>query len=320
MEYRQLGGSGLRVSLAGLGTNNFGARLDQAATTDVVQEALDQGITLFDTADSYGGGRSEEYLGKALAGRRPDVIIASKFGWAVGEGPYDGGASRHYIYKALEASLRRLGTDYLDLYQVHLPDPRTPIEETLRALDDLMRAGTVRYIGSSNFAGWQVAEAEWAARARGLTRFVSAQNEWSLLQRDVEAELIPACEHFGVGMLPYFPLASGFLTGKYRRSQPPPVGTRLHEWRDQMAAHIQAVTAEANWDRLERLTTFAEEHGHRVHDLALSWLASQHVVSSVIAGATSAEQVRSNTAATQAWAMSAAERAALDAALAARSA
>ena len=312
MEFRNLGDAGLRVSVAGLGTNNFGRRLDQEGTTAVVQEALDQGITLFDTADTYGDGLSEEYLGAALGSRRHEAIIATKFGSTFGEGPYNKGASRHYIYKSVEASLRRLGTDYIDLYQLHLPDPRTPIEETLRALDDLVRAGTIRYVGSSNFAGWQIADADWTARAGGLTRFVTAQNEWSLLKRDLERDVIPACGRFRVGMLPFFPLASGFLTGKYRRGEDLPEGTRLSEWGKRMPDYLKALTSDANWDRLERLEAFAEGAGHTVHELALGWLASQPVVTSVIAGATSAEQVRNNVAATEAWTLGADDLAAVD--------
>jgi aryl-alcohol dehydrogenase-like predicted oxidoreductase len=312
MEFRSFGCSGLRVSVAGLGTNNFGKRLDQKATTAVVQESIDQGITLFDTADIYGDGLSEEYLGKALAGRRADVIIATKFGMKMGDRPYSEGASRHRIYQAVEASLRRLGTNYIDLYQLHQPDPRTPIEETLRALDDLVRAGTVRYVGSSNFSGWQIADADWSAQTAGVSRFVSAQNDWSLLQRDVERDVVPACERFGVGMLPFFPLASGFLTGKYRRDEAFPQGTRLSEWGAQMPDYIKALTSEANWTALENLSRFATERDHSIHELALSWLVAQPVVTSVIAGATSPEQVRGNVAATTEWALSAEETAEVD--------
>ena len=275
MEFRNLGEAGLRVSVAGLGTNNFGGRLDQAGTTAVVQEALDQGITLFDTADMYGDGLSEEYLGKALGSRRPEVIVATKFGNKFGEGPYSEGASRHYIYQSVEASLRRLGTDYIDLYQLHTPDARTPIEETLRALDDLVRAGKIRYIGSSNFAGWEIADADWTARAGGLSRFVTAQNEWSLLKRGVERDVIPACERFRVGMLPYFPLASGFLTGKYQRGEEFAEGTRLRAWGTRMPDMVRDLTSDANWDRLAGLSAFAEESGHTVHELAIGWLASR---------------------------------------------
>jgi aryl-alcohol dehydrogenase-like predicted oxidoreductase len=312
MEFRNLGDAGLRVSVAGLGTNNFGGRLDQAGTTAVVQESLDQGITLFDTADIYGGGLSEEYLGKALGSRRSEVIIATKFGATSGDGPYNEGASRHYIHHCVEASLRRLGTDYIDLYQLHTPDPHTPIEETLRALDDLVRVGKVRYVGSSNFSGWQIADADWTARAGGLTRMVTAQNEWSLLKREVELDVIPSCERFRVGMLPYFPLASGFLTGKYQRGEAFGTDTRLHAWGARMPDYLKALTSGANWDHLEHLRTFAEAAGHTVHELALGWLASRPVVTSVIAGATSPEQVRGNVAATEAWALAADEMAEVD--------
>lgn len=312
MEFRNLGDAGLRVSVAGLGTNNFGGKLDQAATTAVVQECLDQGITLFDTADVYGQGLSEEYLGVALGSRRSEAIIATKFGMTSGEPPYNNGASRHYIYQAVEASLRRLGTDYIDLYQLHRPDPDTPIEETLRALDDLVRAGKIRYLGSSNFSGWQIADADWTARSLGLTRMVTAQNEWSLLQRGVEPDVIPACERFRVGQLPFFPLASGFLTGKYRRGEAFADGTRLKEWGERMPDRINALTSDANWDRLEGLERFAGEAGHSVLELALGWLATRPVVTSVIAGATSPEQVRSNVAATTAWTLSDDEMAQVD--------
>ena len=312
MEFRNLGDAGLRVSVAGLGTNNFGGKLDQAATTAVVQECLDHGVTLFDTADIYGQGLSEEFLGVALGSRRSEAIIATKFGMTSGEPPYNSGASRHYIYQAVEASLRRLGTDYIDLYQLHRPDPLAPIEETLRALDDLVRAGKIRYVGSSNFSGWQIADADWAARSAGLTRMVTAQNEWSLLNRAVERDVIPACERFRVGQLPFFPLASGFLTGKYRRGEEFGEGTRLKEWGERMPDRIKALTSEANWERLARLETFAGEAGHSVLELALGWLATRPVVASVIAGATSPEQVRSNVAATTAWTLNDDEMAEVD--------
>ena len=228
MTYRQLGDSGLTVSTVGLGCNNFGRRLDQEGTTAVVSAAIDAGVTLFDTADIYGLGASEELLGAALGKQRENVVVATKFGMDMqgANGP-DWGVrgSRRYIRTAVEASLRRLGTDWIDLYQLHRPDPQTPIGETLAALDELVREGKVRYIGSSNLTGWQVVDADWTARSAGTERFVSAQNEYSLLERDVEEELVPACEHVGVGLLPFFPLASGLLTGKYRRGEPAPEGT-----------------------------------------------------------------------------------------------
>ena len=288
MEQRRLGNSGLFVSEVGLGCNNFGGRVDEAGTRDVVHAALDAGIDFFDTADMYGGSLSEEYLGRALAGRRDDVILATKFGFGMGDGPHRRGASRRYIVRALEASLRRLGTEYIDLYQIHFPDPHTPIDETLRALDDAVRAGKVRYIGCSNFAGWQIADADWTAARDRLNPFVSAQNLMSLLERDVLREVIPACERFGLGMLPYFPLASGLLTGKYRRGEAPPEGTRLG------GARAARSLSERNFDRVEALAGFAEERGRSLLELAIGWLLSFPVVSSVIAGATSAEQVRAN--------------------------
>jgi len=294
VEYRNLGSSGLQVSLAGLGCNNFGRRCDAAQTAAVVNKALDLGVTFFDTADVYGpGGLSEEYLGKALQGRRQQVIIATKFGSPMGEGPLWIGGSRRYIHNAVEASLRRLGTDYIDLYQMHFPDAKTPVEETLRALDDLVRAGKVRYIGCSNFAAWQVVEAAWVARTEHLTPFVSAQNQYNLLDRRVERELVPACRQYGLGILPYFPLASGFLTGKYRPGEPPPAGSRLAV----AGAMAQRVLTEANYGVLVKLEAFARERGHTMLELAIGWLASQPHVSSVISGATTPEQVEQNVAA-----------------------
>lgn len=315
MEHRRLGTSGLKVSLAGLGTNNFGMRLDYDQSAAVVEAALDAGINFFDTADIYGGGRSEEYLGRALGSRRQDVLIATKFAMPIGEGTFTRGGSRHYIERAVAASLDRLGTDYIDVYQMHQPDPDTPIEETLEALTDLVHRGVVRYIGHSNFNGWQISDADWTARTRGLARFVSAQNEWSLLQRGVEAEVMPACRQFGLGQLPFFPLASGFLTGKYRRGADLPEGTRLAAWQRAMPERIAALTADANFDTLEALERYAADHGRSILDLALSWLASDPAVSSVIAGATKPEQIEANVASTLAWRLTADEFAEVDAVL-----
>ena len=295
MEYRTLGRSGLQVSVAGLGCNNFGRRCDATATASVVSAALDHGITLFDTADVYGPrGLSEEYLGRALGARRQDIVLATKFFSPMGEGPLlGGGASRRYIMHAVEASLRRLGTDYIDLYQIHFPDPKTPLDETLRALDDLVRAGTVRYIGNSNFAAWQVANGAWIARSEHLTPFISAQNDYSLLNRSVEKELVPACREFGLGVLPYFPLASGMLTGKYRRGAPPPDGTRFAGG----GAWAYRTLNDRNFDKVDRLEAIARERGLSLTDVALGWLAAQPAVGSVIAGATKPEQVTENVAA-----------------------
>ena len=289
MTYRQLGDSGLTVSTVGIGCNNFGRRIDQDGTNAVVRQALDSGITLFDTADIYGQGASEEMLGLALGNERENVVVATKFGMDMqGSNGPDWGVrgSRRYVRKAVEASLRRLGTDWIDLYQLHRPDPVTPIEETLAALDELVREGKVRYLGSSNFTGWQVVDADWTARAAGTARFVSAQNEYSLLERDVEEELVPACEHVGVGLLPFFPLASGLLTGKYRRGEPAPEGTRLAGMADRLAA--------ADWDTIERIEAYAARRDLRPIDVAIGGLAAQPAVASVIAGATRAEQVVEN--------------------------
>ncbi len=290
MEFRQLGRSGLSVSEIGLGCNNFGGRVDQSGTKRVVDAALDHGITLFDTADVYGGSNSEVFLGKALGSKRSDVIIATKFGMAMGQDALSRGGSRRYIMKAVEASLQRLGTDYIDLYQIHFPDPVTPIDETLAALHDLVRSGKVRYVGSSNFSSWQIADADWTARSEGYTRFVSAQNHMNLFERAVVHEVIPGCRHFGLGMLPYFPLASGLLTGKYVRGEVAPEGTRLAN----AGARAGRALSDNNFDRLEALTSFADERSRSLLELALGWLLSFEEVSSVIAGATREEQIHSN--------------------------
>ncbi|MFN7417222.1 MAG: aldo/keto reductase [Alphaproteobacteria bacterium] len=290
MQLRRLGNSGLKVSGIGLGCNNFGMRIDQAQTRMVVDAALDCGVNFFDTADIYGASKSEVFLGEALKGKRDKAVLATKFANPMGEGEYLRGGARRYIVKAVEDSLKRLHTDHIDLYQMHVPDADTPIEETLRALDDLVRAGKVLYIGNSNFTGWQIADADWTSRSQGLERFVSAQNNFSLLERGVESEVLPACERFGLGLLPYFPLASGFLTGKYRRGEPPRQGTRLAAWGKRGAAAL----SERNFDRLEALEQWAEQRGRRILDLAFAWLLGHRAVSSVIAGATSPEQVQAN--------------------------
>jgi aryl-alcohol dehydrogenase-like predicted oxidoreductase len=301
MEHKPLGRSGLRVSVVGLGCNNFGMRCDQARTQEVVSKALDLGVTLFDTADVYGGrGVSEEFLGKALGSRRGDIVLATKFGMPMGESPLQRGGSARWVMQAAENSLRRLGTDWIDLYQIHFPDANTPIEETLRALDDLVRQGKVRYVGCSNFSGWQLVEAHFTARAANLAQFVSAQNQYSLLERRVERELVPACAAHGLGVLPYFPLASGLLTGKYQRGRKPPEGTRLSVGR------FAAALSDSNFDKVEKLEQFAAEAGHSLLELAFGWLATQPTVSSVIAGATSPEQVEQNVRAAS-WKLSAAE-------------
>ncbi len=309
MEYRHLGRSGLQVSVVGLGCNNFGMRCDFDQSKAVVHQALEAGITLFDTADVYGGqGRSEEFLGKLLKGHRQDVVIATKFGMKMGEGPHKSGGSRKYILSAVEDSLRRLDTDYIDLYQMHRPDPETPIEETLRALDDLVRSGKVRYIGNSNYAGWQAAEAHYVARQANLTPFISAQNEYNLLDRRIEAELVPACNAYGLQVLPFFPLASGFLTGKYRQGQDLPAGTRLAN-AGPMAARV---LTDKNYEMLGKLEAFADARGKTMLDLAIGWLASLSHVGSVIAGATKPGQIDQNVAA-GGWRLTAEELAEVDA-------
>lgn len=305
---RNLGRSGLRVSLVGLGCNNFGGRIDLDATRKVVDAAIEHGITLFDTADIYGNrGGSETALGEVLGARRKQIVLASKFGMEMdAEGAKKGG-SRAYIMNAVEDSLRRLRTDWLDLYQIHRFDPLTPIEETLRALEDLIRQGKVRYIGCSNFASWQMADAAWAARHLGAPGFASCQDEYSLLVRGAERELIPSARHYGMGLLPYFPLANGLLTGKYKRNAPMPEGARM----TREAQRAGEVLTEENWQKTEKLSAFCEARGKTLVELAFSWLAAQPVVSSVIAGATKPEQIAANVKAAE-WALTAEDLAEID--------
>jgi aryl-alcohol dehydrogenase-like predicted oxidoreductase len=290
MTYRQLGTSGLTVSVVGIGCNNFGARMADEDVPRVVDAAIDAGVTLFDTADVYGGaGGSETLLGKALRGKRDQVVVATKFGMDMkGTNGPDWGVrgSRRYVRLAVEASLRRLQTDWIDLYQMHRPDPHTPIEETLAVLTDLVQEGKVRYLGSSNFAGWQVLDADWTAQTSGLETFVSDQSEYSWLSRGIEAELVPALEHTGKGLLPYFPLASGLLTGKYKRGADAPAGSRLAAQPDRVA--------EADFDVIEAIEKFAADRGVTMLQVAVGGLAAMPTVASVIAGTTSVEQVRSN--------------------------
>ncbi|MBB3328989.1 aldo/keto reductase [Microlunatus antarcticus] len=290
MTYRQLGTSGLTVSVVGIGCNNFGARMADEDVPKVVDAAIEAGVNLFDTADIYGNaGGSETLLGAALKGKRDQVVLATKFGADMkGSNGPDWGVrgSRRYIRLAVEASLRRLQTDWIDLYQMHMPDPLTPIEETLAVLTDLVQEGKVRYLGSSNFAGWQVLDADWTAQTSGLETFVSDQSEYSWLSRGIEAELVPALEHTGKGLLPYFPLASGLLTGKYKRGADAPAGSRLAAQPDRVA--------EADFDTIEALEKFAADRGASMLQVAVGGLAAMPTVGSVIAGATSVEQVRSN--------------------------
>jgi aryl-alcohol dehydrogenase-like predicted oxidoreductase len=311
--FRRLGNSGLAVSTVGLGTNNFGMKLDLEQSRAVVHSALDNGITLIDTADSYGESESRlgEILADAGAAVRGNVVIATKFGSDVRRLGLDNGAdwgargARRYIIRAVESSLRRLQTDWIDLYQMHRPDPLTPIEETLSALDDLVHAGKIRYIGHSNFNGWQTAEAEWVARTRGFERFVSAQNDYSFLKRGIEADLVPALEHYDIGLLPYFPLASGLLTGKYRRGEGAPEGSRVKVWK------MESALNDRTFDVLEQLESFAAARSITLLDVAIGGLAAKPAVVSVIAGATSAEQVAANVAAGE-WQPSAEDLAEID--------
>lgn len=291
---RTLGTSDISVSTVGVGCNAFGTRIDAEQTKAVVDAAFDHGITFFDTADTYGIGQSEQLLGEALKGRRDEVVIATKFGMDMqGANGDDGGrrGTAAYVRKAAEASLERLGTDHIDLYQLHTPDPSTPIEETLGAMTELVKEGKVRAIGSSNLQAWQVVDADWVSKTKGLESFVTAQNEYSLYNRTAETELVPACLALGVGVLPYFPLAYGLLTGKYRRGEAAPADTRLA-----LSSQAQRL-ARADWDRIEALESFAASRGISILELAIGGLAAQPAVSSVIAGATKPEQIAANAAA-----------------------
>ncbi len=305
---RHVGTSGLLVSAVGLGCNNFGRRLGPDASVAVIHAALDAGITLFDTADIYGDGASEEILGRALGDRRAGVVVATKFSGPRGASPYERGGSRRWIRLAVERSLQRLRCDWIDLYQMHFPDPETPIAETLETLDDLVHEGKVRYIGSSQFAGWQIADAEWTARTGGWEHFISAQNQYSLIHRDIELEVTPACARYGLGIIPFYPLAAGMLTGKYQRGVPPPQDTRLGRVPDLAAEML----TDSNFDAVDRLRHFAETRGRSLLDVAVAGLGAQPHVASVIAGATTPDQVRANAAAGS-WVMSADDVAELNA-------
>jgi aryl-alcohol dehydrogenase-like predicted oxidoreductase len=308
MQIRNLGGSGLRVSAVGLGCNNFGQRTDLETSRKVIHRAIDLGITLFDTADIYAGmGGSETVLGEVLGDRRKDIVLATKFSKPMSQDGTRQGASRRYIMSAVEASLRRLKTDYIDLYQQHDYDSLTPIDETLRALDDLIRQGKVRYIGNSNFPAWRVAEAEFTARAINASRFVSCQDEYSLVVRDIEKDLLPAAQEYRLGLLPFFPLASGLLTGKYKRGTAAPEDTRFGK---APALRDRYVTPR-NEDIVEKLQAFAQARGHTLLELAFSWLLARPQVTSVIAGATRVEQVEQNVKAAG-WTLSAEDLAEID--------
>jgi aryl-alcohol dehydrogenase-like predicted oxidoreductase len=303
VEYRRLGGSGLKVSVVGLGGNTFGRYADADQTARIIHHAIDVGVNFVDTADSYpntpGFGISEEYIGRALRGRRSDMMIATKVCSPVGPGPNDVGISRKHVMDSIDASLRRLGTDYVDLYQLHHWDAQTPLEESLRALDDLVRAGKVRYVGCSNFTGWQTVWALWVANQQGYVPLVSNQPQYSLLERDAERELIPACLTHGVGLVPYSPLAGGMLTGKYKEGEAPPADSRGAD-----NARVQQRFDARGFRIVRRLSEWAEARGHTAAELAIAWLVAQPVLSTIIAGARRPEQVEANALASE-WKLTA---------------
>jgi len=308
MEYRKLGNSGLKVSEIGLGGNNFGWWANEQNSITVISHALDTGINFIDTADSYDQGHSEEFVGKSIKGRRSQVIIATKFGFPMGDGPNDRGGSRYHVMKSVDASLKRLQTDYIDLYQVHLPDATTPIEETLRTLDGLVRAGKVRYTGCSNFAAWQLCEALWTSKSNNLQSFVTVQPRYNLLQRQIERELVPCCQAYNIGVIPYHPLAGGFLTGKYRQGEKAPPDGRLSK----SSPTYAGLFTDANWNKLAKLEAFAAERGHTVGELALAWLLAKPWLSTIIAGARKIEQVSANVVAAE-WKLTTEEAAEIEA-------
>lgn len=308
MRYRTLGNSGLHVSVIGIGTNQFGGKVDADGVERIIQGAIDLGVNFIDTADTYTGGRSEETIGRAVKGRRDRVIIATKVGNPVGEGPNERGASRQRIMNGVEASLRRLGTDYIDLYQIHRFDPHTPFEETMRALDDLVRSGKVRYIGASNYMAWQLCRANDVAEMMGGVKFVSVQPHYHMLERGIEGELVPYCEAFGVGIIPYFPLAGGFLTGKYKEGAAPPTGSR-----GERSPYVQQYFTPENFKKVAAWRAFAGERGRTMAELAVAWLLARPMVSSVITGVTSVEQLEANVKAAD-WELTAADMEEIEAA------
>jgi aryl-alcohol dehydrogenase-like predicted oxidoreductase len=301
MLYRNLGRSGLKVSVIGLGTNQFGGKVDLTTTLSIIDAAIERGVNFLDTADVYQGGRSEENIGKAIKGKRDKVVVATKVFFKVGEGPNDQGASRKHIFDGIDASLLRLGTDYIDLYQIHRWDENTPIEETMLALNDLIQAGKIRYVGASNFASWQLTLANLVAGKIGATPFVSIQPHYHMFELEIEKELVPACGYFGIGILPYFPLAGGFLTGKYKEEQKVPTGSR-----GESSEYVQKYMTMDNYSKLRKLSEFSEARGQTLTALAHAWLLAQPMVSSVISGATSVEHVLANTSSSD-WVLSSEE-------------
>lgn len=302
MEYRNLGSSGLKVSAVGLGTNQFGGKVDLRTTKEIINAALDEGVNLIDTANIYQEGRSEEFIGKALVARRDEAIIATKFYFPMGEGPNDRGGSRQHILREVEASLSRLNMETIDLYQIHRWDENTPVQETMRALEDLIRSGKVRYIGASNFSAWQLTQANAVAEMQGWSKFISIQPHYHMFERGIEEELIPACEYFNIGVLPYFPLAGGFLTGKYEEGKPAPEGSR-----GESSDYVQSYLTPEHFRKLDSLKAFAEDRGRAINELAIAWLLAQPQISSVIAGATKVDHIRDNVNAAD-WELSDAER------------
>lgn len=289
MKYRRLGSSGLKVSTVGLGTNQFGGKVDLRTTKEIINTAMDRGVNFIDTANVYQEGRSEEYIGKTLVRGRHKAVIATKFYHPTEEGPNQRGGSRQHILRAVEESLRRLNTDYIDLYQIHRWDGETPIQETMRALEDLLRSGKVRYIGASNFDAWQLTRANAVAELQGWTKFISIKPHYHILERGIEKEVLPACRHLDIGILPYFPLAGGFLTGKYVQDAPVPPGSRGEE-----DPYVQSYMTPENFQILESLRAFAQERERGLNELAIAWLLSRPQVSSVIAGATKVDHVLDN--------------------------
>lgn len=307
MQYRSLGKSGLRVSAIGLGTNQFGGKVDADGVARIIHRALDVGVNFIDTADTYTGGRSEETIGQAIAGRRDEVVLATKVASKVGDGPNMSGASRKRIMDGVEASLRRLNTDYIDLYQIHRFDPHTPFDETMRALDDLVRSGKVRYIGASNYAAWQLCRANDVAEMAGGVQFVSIQPHYHMLERGIERETVPYCQEFGIGIIPYFPLAGGFLTGKYAEGAPPPSGSR-----GETSPYVQRYFTPENFHKVAVWSDFARRHGRTMSQLAVAWLLARPQVSSAITGVTSIAQLDDNVKAAD-WELSTAEMEEIDA-------
>lgn len=307
MKYRSLGSSGLKVSAIGLGTNNFGWRTNETDATAIIDQAIDLGINFIDTANIYGRGRSEEFIGKGIKAKRSQVILATKFGYATGEEPNEKGGSRYHILNAIDDSLRRLQTDYIDLYQIHVADPTTSIEETLSTLHNLVQMGKVRYIGCSNYSAWQLCEAIWVAKLNNYSPFITVQPRYNLLERQAENELIPCCQQYGIGIIPWGPLIGGFLTGKYQEGKEAPPNSRFSK---PMPLYDQIMTTE-NWDKLKELTTFAEERNHTVFELALAWLLAKPWISVVIPGAREKTQVELNAKASD-WELTPEEITAID--------